>query len=819
MTWQAAHLRVFFLALSLGYVASGCTHVTTSPVTGSTIDTGFGTFELAPLTLGVDTPTIYTDFDTLVNYTSGIGWKIHRFRADGILKDGSCAEKDPPPTPPAAPAPPTPPSAFNPPPLPPYTPPLPRPPPNAPVAADDVEGLRALADVLREEISKKKEEAEAARILATEGRENANAKRADAEKKAAEAETRKASAQKSRDSFIETIIDTKTKRKAKILIDAAIAGAVVTKVATSLNAGDQSAACDGIFTRMQMDSFSGFCDAQASSKSSNGRRLLATTFEVVVILSPADVDQEIIGAAVGSLTASGLDISVTDEEPMNVLSSVPGLDHDALTSVKTEAAAAAAAKSDAEAAEMVARNAEADAAAAELAADQIEAEVVDLQDEIDELDSKATKAAEPPPPSSTSSVVPIIAALVAAGIIGPGTAFSVMAMCFKPLLRRKLLQFGCRRLADIVVPDLKSEVNLVSVKIKELEAFMSKQKLPRLLDITPDVGASEIKLNKRDVLGAGGYGAVFKALYNDTPVAVKALLGFDQNTAIPANIVKMMRREATIMCSLNHPNILRVLGVVPDRAWIVMELCEGGALGEWLQDPEESVDRSTQSRICSEIATGIAYLHMRDVSIVHGDLKAGNVLLTKEKSVRICDFGMSEAKNRSKTLTSAANVGSSTALTVAWSAPELFEDDPKSFATDVYALGVTLWEVYERRVPFGNMPEAAVVSQILAGKRPKFSSSDTPASVKRIIEACWSANHKGRPSAEKVAYVLTELWTHHPGRNQQEGVAADAMGESSGKEPYTCARDSSMVVAPTVSASDEIVVDLVGDEVCRKENT
>ena len=78
---------------------------------------------------------------------------------------------------------------------------------------------------------------------------------------------------------------------------------------------------------------------------------------------------------------------------------------------------------------------------------------------------------------------------------------------------------------------------------------------------------------------------------------------------------------------------------------------------------------------------------MRDVSVVHGDLKAGNALLTRGKSVRICDFGMSEAKNRSKTMTSSANNTGKTALTVAWSAPELFEDDPKSFSTDVYALG------------------------------------------------------------------------------------------------------------------------------------
>ena len=118
MTWQAADLRVFLIIVSLGYVASGCTYVTTSPVAGSTIDTGFGTFELAPLTLGVDTPTLYTDFDSLVNFTNGTGWISHEFRADGILKDGSCAEKDPSPTPPAAPAPPLPPPPSSPPPPP-----------------------------------------------------------------------------------------------------------------------------------------------------------------------------------------------------------------------------------------------------------------------------------------------------------------------------------------------------------------------------------------------------------------------------------------------------------------------------------------------------------------------------------------------------------------------------------------------------------------------------------------------------------------------------------------------------------------------------
>jgi serine/threonine protein kinase len=78
------------------------------------------------------------------------------------------------------------------------------------------------------------------------------------------------------------------------------------------------------------------------------------------------------------------------------------------------------------------------------------------------------------------------------------------------------------------------------------------------------------------------------------------------------------------------------------------------------------LDEATQARIAAETATGIAYLHMRDVSIVHGDMKAGNVLLTKRRAVRICDFGMSEVKDRSKTMNVSA-AGTPTVLFIAYS--------------------------------------------------------------------------------------------------------------------------------------------------------
>lgn len=115
------------------------------------------------------------------------------------------------------------------------------------------------------------------------------------------------------------------------------------------------------------------------------------------------------------------------------------------------------------------------------------------------------------------------------------------------------------------------------------------------------------------------------------------------------------------------------------------------------------------------------------------------------------------------------------ALTVAWSVPELFKDDPKTFASDVYALAITAWEVFERLVPFGNMPEAAVVSQVLAGVRPNLLRH-TPADIQEIIKLAWSSEANVRVAASQFAWVLSNKLTADeqdatPSREDEERVA------------------------------------------------
>jgi len=113
-------------------------------------------------------------------------------------------------------------------------------------------------------------------------------------------------------------------------------------------------------------------------------------------------------------------------------------------------------------------------------------------------------------------------------------------------------------------------------------------------------------------------------------------------------------------------------------------------------------------------------------------MKAANVLLTGSRRVCIADFGLSEAKDRSKSMTrSAQGSGSSGGgMTVAWSAPELLNGEPKSFATDVFALGVTLWETFMRATPYKGMPD---VVRRLRGGPSCLGPSPPPFAVRRAV--------------------------------------------------------------------------------------
>ena len=135
---------------------------------------------------------------------------------------------------------------------------------------------------------------------------------------------------------------------------------------------------------------------------------------------------------------------------------------------------------------------------------------------------------------------------------------------------------------------------------------MSKQKLPRLVDTTPVLDENNVTVNTSKPLGRGGFGVVYKGTLKrsstgtSVAVAVKCMFnpsGNPKDAVVPDDIKNQMRRESTILCSLNHPNVMKIFGVCPAFGWIVMELCERGSLKSILLEKETSIELSETDSI------------------------------------------------------------------------------------------------------------------------------------------------------------------------------------------------------------------------------
>ena len=294
-----------------------------------------------------------------------------------------------------------------------------------------------------------------------------------------------------------------------------------------------------------------------------------------------------------------------------------------------------------------------------------------------------------PPPlqdgeSTGNSLITMVIGGVSAFVVGAPTLILTYIVTFatdkfKNKVRSYLLSKNLRWLADKLVPNLSMDLSELDEKVKE---FMAKQKLPRLNNITPTLHEDAIKVDTKDVLGKGGFAVVYKGKLtrNNATVAVKSLFHQEDdamNTLVPNDIKRHMQRESTVICTLNHPNIIKIFGVVPERGWIVMEYCAKGSLKSLLRYNVSGNRFKTSDLIkfSVDVATGVAYLHSPEVSIVHGDLKADNIMVRKDNSICVADFGLSEAKDRSKSMTVTTI---SSAFTMQWAAPELMNGKAKT---------------------------------------------------------------------------------------------------------------------------------------------
>ena len=238
------------------------------------------------------------------------------------------------------------------------------------------------------------------------------------------------------------------------------------------------------------------------------------------------------------------------------------------------------------------------------------------------------------------------------------------------------------------------------------------------------------------LLGKGGMGAVYRVHDDrlDRDVALKLL---PCETRGDETARARLLREARTASVLNHPNIAHVYEVGDDGrdVFLVMELVEGRTLQESI--PPGGYPADSLLRIALQIARALDAAHER--GIVHRDLKSTNIMLTPEGTVKVLDFGL--AKRMDETVPEGRPVDGNLTMTGAVVGtpnhlpPEILRGEKADARSDVWALGVVLYEMASSRFPFGGTTILELASAI-AGETPKPLSGRVPLGVQAVIARC-----------------------------------------------------------------------------------
>ena len=252
-----------------------------------------------------------------------------------------------------------------------------------------------------------------------------------------------------------------------------------------------------------------------------------------------------------------------------------------------------------------------------------------------------------------------------------------------------------------------------------------------------------------DKIGGGGFSEVWLA--EDLRSQVKVALNvYSSVQDMDSEGIKMFRKEFSLVCNLNHTNILKpfTFDIFQGCPYIVLPYCEKGSAAQY-------VGKLTENELwdfVGQVAAGLAYIHKHN--IIHQDIKPGNVLINADGQMMITDFGISTGLR--KTMRRSANKTDDSARdgTIAYMSYECLKENPINvIARDIWAFGATLYEFATGEVPFGEY--GGITQRAEGGKIPNVNA-DISSDLKELIRRCLAMEPWDRPNAEELVEMVEQ---------------------------------------------------------------
>jgi len=253
-------------------------------------------------------------------------------------------------------------------------------------------------------------------------------------------------------------------------------------------------------------------------------------------------------------------------------------------------------------------------------------------------------------------------------------------------------------------------------------------------------------------LGSGGMADVYKASATaaDAPGRPLALKILAPQLARDTQAVARFTREAEAVMRLDHPNVVRIVevGSWRDRHFIAMDLVAGPPFRRLIR---EHVEPAKIIAILAQVAEALAHAHER--GIVHRDIKPDNVLLTRSLQVRVADFGLARLSDTTSLTTDGQMLG-----TAKYMSPEQAQGRKSGPASDVYSLGVMLYEAITGALPFDSETQHGFIFKHAAEPPPRPElRHGYPAGLGRLALECLDKDPEARPAMPEVAARLRRV--------------------------------------------------------------